>query len=288
MPHPAAHEDLAGREVEVATASPLGGRARAIGPLAPRRGSSRRRSSCTATCPWRSGRRGRCGTASWAGSAESGMPAAANRSSSAVQSRSSGSFSSRSYSALRGWNQARSLFWASSARNSTASGLKPSNAAGVVAVGAVVPIDEAGMSALRGSTAAPARTWHADRAVISNDSAGSRRGPCDSRRAPHDETCVTDTPSRARGRNVAVRLAIVCRTTKRAWAGSASRTRRRNLPGPARRRVPDDEICLGRLAVACQTTKPAWAGSPSRARRRNLLRQAPGAAEGGPQPGSRR
>ncbi len=53
------------------------------------------------------------------------MPFARNDASSATQSCSIGSFRRRSYSALRGWNHARSLFWASSARKSIASGENP-------------------------------------------------------------------------------------------------------------------------------------------------------------------
>src|SRR6185295_18095404 len=48
-----------------------------------------------------------------------------NWSSTATQSSSIGVFRSRSYSALRGWNHARSLLAARSARNWIASGRKP-------------------------------------------------------------------------------------------------------------------------------------------------------------------
>src|SRR5690349_14073836 len=59
------------------------------------------------------------------------MSRARNSASSASHSSSIGRLRSASYSALRGWNQARSLLAASSARKSIASGRNPVNVAGV-------------------------------------------------------------------------------------------------------------------------------------------------------------
>src|SRR5687768_1714389 len=62
------------------------------------------------------------------------MLRASNRSERAATSASIGSLSSRSYSALRGWNQARALLSASSARNWIASGRNPAKAGARVAM----------------------------------------------------------------------------------------------------------------------------------------------------------
>src|SRR5438876_7379079 len=68
------------------------------------------------------------------GSASIGTPRASRRSARAAIMTSNGSLSSRSYSALRGWNQARSLLTARSARNWIAAGEKPANGGAAMAI----------------------------------------------------------------------------------------------------------------------------------------------------------
>src|SRR5438093_4747063 len=63
-----------------------------------------------------------------------GTPRASRRSARAATIASNGSLSSRSYSALRGWNQARSLFTARSARNWIAAGEKPAKGGAAMAI----------------------------------------------------------------------------------------------------------------------------------------------------------
>src|SRR5216117_1345309 len=63
-----------------------------------------------------------------------GTPRASRRSARAATIASNGSLSSRSYSALRGWNQARSLFTARSARNWMAAGEKPAKGGAASAI----------------------------------------------------------------------------------------------------------------------------------------------------------
>ena len=126
MPHAAADEGLARLEVEVAAGSPswcalarsrstrkAADDVRLVGRLVLREAD-------VAVDPER--RPGRIGRQREA--------RASNRSASATHSASSGCLRSRSYSALRGWNQARSLFSARSARNWMASGRKPAEGLG--------------------------------------------------------------------------------------------------------------------------------------------------------------
>ena len=98
VPHPAADVDLARRQVEVAAAGCRSRRTRAGRPRRrlPPTGTTPRRWSCTGTCPWRSGRRGRSGTAIGSGRPRAGSSRRGTASSSATQSAASGSFSSRS------------------------------------------------------------------------------------------------------------------------------------------------------------------------------------------------
>lgn len=100
------------------------------------------------------------------------MSCAAKRSASATTSASIGAFRRRSKAALRGVNQARSLFWASSARKSMASGVKPSKRPSVVVIGgrwyALAPLSLAPVSDVEHASIQPAAreavlSWYRER-----------------------------------------------------------------------------------------------------------------------------